>query len=192
MVGQRGSQRSRWSERATARQVVGLGASAAAFLAFGLTPLTTVPTANADELDVIFDPLITALTAQVDPAAAVVDPAAGLDVTHALSAEVTPAVTALPEEISKNGVVIVDTCLIGGVQECTATTIAGQHDTATAIGYGSTATAEGGPGDVAYADDGQSTDTPSSPPSPPPTAATTMPTPTAGHHRHGRRRQRRR
>jgi hypothetical protein len=40
------------------RGVVGWGASAGAALAFGITPLAGPPTAYADGLDVIFDPLI--------------------------------------------------------------------------------------------------------------------------------------
>jgi hypothetical protein len=40
-------------------RAVGLGASAATFLAFGLTPLATAPTAQADDfgLDTIIDSL---------------------------------------------------------------------------------------------------------------------------------------
>src|ERR1700739_3231959 len=40
------------------RPVVGLSTSASAFLTFGLMPLATAPAAQADQLDVILDPLI--------------------------------------------------------------------------------------------------------------------------------------
>jgi hypothetical protein len=166
--------------------VVGLGASAGAFLAFGLTPLTTAPTANADEFDAIIDPILNTLIssvdhswaafdpswAAVDPSAAAVDPSASADVggvtqaaavdaggaTHALSAATSTTTTTttdpcngVPCEISKNDVVVENTCLIGGVQECTAFSANQVGDTATAIGAGSSAYAEGGPGDTAYA-----------------------------------------
>ena len=44
---------------------LGLGASAGAFYAFGMTPLMTAPPANADEFEVILDPIINSL-ARVD------------------------------------------------------------------------------------------------------------------------------
>src|ERR1700761_8534258 len=118
MAGQRDMKRNRRS-RSTSRgrrRVVGLGASAAAFLAFGLTPLTTAPTANADEFDAILDPILTALISSVDhsfaaldpswaaldPSAAGLDPWAGLEVggvAHPVSAAVGAA-TPPPGELS--------------------------------------------------------------------------------------------
>jgi len=51
------------------RRVVGLVATAGAFLAFGMTPLIAAPAANADGLDVILDPILNSLSS-VDPAMA--------------------------------------------------------------------------------------------------------------------------
>ena len=48
------------------RRVIGLGMAAGAFLAFGMSPLVTAPAANADEFDVILDPIINSLSA-IDP-----------------------------------------------------------------------------------------------------------------------------
>jgi endoglycosylceramidase len=48
------------------RRVVGLGLTAGAFLAFGMTPLITAPAANADEFDVILDPILNSLSS-IDP-----------------------------------------------------------------------------------------------------------------------------
>jgi endoglycosylceramidase len=48
------------------RRAVGLSTAASAFLALGLNPLTAAPRANADELDVILDPIINSL-ASLDP-----------------------------------------------------------------------------------------------------------------------------
>jgi hypothetical protein len=192
MAGQRATKRNRQSRntRRGRRRVVGLGASAGAFVAFGLTPLTTAPTAHADEFDAILDPILTTLIsstdhswaaldaswAALDPSAAV-DPSAGLDVssvTHPVSAAVTAATppqedistnaaAATPTcpagtvcEISENGTVVVNTCLIGGVQECTA--ISDQGETATAVGDGSYAEADGGTGDTALAENGGEAD----------------------------------
>src|ERR1700761_7976941 len=187
MAGQRDMKRNRRS-RSTSRgrrRVVGLGASAAAFVAFGLAPLTTAPTANADEFDAILDPILTALISSVDhsfaaldaswaaldPSAAGLDPSAGLEVggvAHRVAGAVgappppqedisTNAAAATPTcpagticEISENGTVLVNTCLVGGVQECTAVSLR-VGDEATAVGAGSSAYAEGGPGDTAYA-----------------------------------------
>ena len=42
--------------------VLGLGVTAGAFFAFGMTPLVTAPAANADEFDVILDPIINSLS----------------------------------------------------------------------------------------------------------------------------------
>ncbi len=64
------------------RRVLGLSASAAAFLAFGLSPLATAPPAKADVFDVILDPIIQplqqALTG-VSDALSGIDPTAALD-----------------------------------------------------------------------------------------------------------------
>jgi endoglycosylceramidase len=48
------------------RRVLGLGATAGAFFAFGLTPLATAPAANADELEMILEPIINSLSG-IDP-----------------------------------------------------------------------------------------------------------------------------
>src|SRR5271156_2608261 len=52
------------------RAVVGLIASAGAFLAFGMTPLAMTPSAHADEFDVIIDPIINSISS-IDPTLAV-------------------------------------------------------------------------------------------------------------------------
>jgi hypothetical protein len=54
------------SAKARRRGVVGLGTSAGAFLAFGLTPLAAAPAAHADEVDLVLEPIINSL-ASVDP-----------------------------------------------------------------------------------------------------------------------------
>jgi endoglycosylceramidase len=51
------------------RRIVGVGLTAGAFLAFGMTPLITAPAADADGLDVILDPIINSLSS-IDPAMA--------------------------------------------------------------------------------------------------------------------------
>lgn len=59
---QPGKAKTRWRARA-----VGLSSVAAAFLAFGMTPLATAPPARADGLEDLFiDPIIAAIS-QVDP-----------------------------------------------------------------------------------------------------------------------------
>jgi endoglycosylceramidase len=50
----------------TRLRVFGLGLTAGAFFAFGMAPLVTAPPANADEFDVIVDPIISALSG-IDP-----------------------------------------------------------------------------------------------------------------------------
>src|SRR5271155_129811 len=72
MAGQQCPKRNRRSRNAKAlrRAVVGLIASAGAFLAFGMTPLAMTPSAHADEFDVILDPIINSLSS-VDPTLAV-------------------------------------------------------------------------------------------------------------------------
>ena len=79
-------------------QAVGLVATAGAFFAFGMTPLVSAPTANADEFDVILDPILNSL-ASIDPGLATdvstlassFDPASAADSTaSAVSAAGTP------------------------------------------------------------------------------------------------------
>jgi endoglycosylceramidase len=65
--------------------VVGLGASAGAFFAFGMAPLITAPAANADEFEVILDPIINSLSA--------IDPTLGADL-GALATSFDPALAA--------------------------------------------------------------------------------------------------
>jgi endoglycosylceramidase len=69
----------------TRRRVLGLGATAGAFFAFGLSPLVAAPPANADEFDVIVDPIISALSG--------IDPTVGADL-GALAASFDPTVAA--------------------------------------------------------------------------------------------------
>ena len=56
--------------KALRRAVVGLIASVGAFLAFGMTPLAMMPSAHADEFELIVDPIIDSLSS-VDPTLAV-------------------------------------------------------------------------------------------------------------------------
>jgi hypothetical protein len=73
MAGQRCPKRNRRPRNAKAlrRAVVGLIASAGAFLAFGMTPLAMTPSAHAfDEFDLFIDPIINSLSS-VDPTLAV-------------------------------------------------------------------------------------------------------------------------
>jgi endoglycosylceramidase len=69
----------------TRRRVLGLGATAGAFFALGLSPLVAAPPANADEFDVIVDPIISALSG--------LDPTLGADF-GALAASFDPTVAA--------------------------------------------------------------------------------------------------
>ena len=48
------------------RTVVGATSAVGAFLAFGMAPLATAPVAQADEFDVILDPIIDSLSS-IDP-----------------------------------------------------------------------------------------------------------------------------
>jgi endoglycosylceramidase len=66
----------------TRRRVLGLGATAGAFFAFGLSPVVAAP-ASADEFDVIVDPIISALSG--------IDPTLGADL-GALAASFDPTV----------------------------------------------------------------------------------------------------
>jgi endoglycosylceramidase len=50
----------------TRRCVLGLVATAGAFVALGMTPLVTAPAANADEFDVILEPILNSLSS-IDP-----------------------------------------------------------------------------------------------------------------------------
>ncbi len=63
--------------RALRRAVVGLIASASAFLAFGMTPLAMTPSAHADEFELIVDPIINSISS--------IDPTLGTDLTAALA-----------------------------------------------------------------------------------------------------------
>ncbi len=68
------SKRNRQSRNVKAgrRRVLGLGTGAGAVLAFGMGPLGLAPSAHADVLDVIIDPIINSLSS--------VDPTLGADV----------------------------------------------------------------------------------------------------------------
>ncbi len=66
MAGRRGCKRNRQSRGFAARRgrAIGMSAGAGAFLAFGLSPLTALPSAQADVLtdwvDLIIDPVVNA------------------------------------------------------------------------------------------------------------------------------------
>src|SRR6202035_5143828 len=77
----RRSQRSSKDKARRRRRSIGLGGGAGAFLAFGLSPLGSVPPAHADGLDVIIDPIINSILNSVTglDALAGVDPTTGLD-----------------------------------------------------------------------------------------------------------------
>jgi hypothetical protein len=93
MAGQRSSNKNRRSENTKGRRcraVVGLIASAGAFLAFGMTPLASAPSANADPLTDLIDVLIEPAIA----ASSGISPAEFLDpsvLDTALSELATPA-----------------------------------------------------------------------------------------------------
>ncbi len=78
MAHQHGNKRSRRSRAAAVRRrrLLGAGTTAGAFVAFGLSPLAHAPTARADELDVIIEPIVNAIAGSVSN---VVDPLAGLE-----------------------------------------------------------------------------------------------------------------
>ncbi len=70
------SKRIRQSRNAKARRgrlLAGAGGTAAAFLAFGMSPLGSAPPARADGLDLLIEPIIGALSS--------VDPTLGVDLT---------------------------------------------------------------------------------------------------------------
>src|ERR1700722_11555998 len=69
----------------TRLRVFGLGLTAGAFCAFGMAPLVAAPAANADEFDVIVDPIISALSG--------IDPTLGADL-GALATSFDPAFAA--------------------------------------------------------------------------------------------------
>src|SRR5271156_4484624 len=77
-MAQRFSKRNRRPRNAKAlrRAVVGLIASAGAFLAFGMTPSDMTPSAHADEFDLIIEPIINSISS--------IDPTLGTDLTAAL------------------------------------------------------------------------------------------------------------
>src|SRR5581483_1265902 len=65
------------SAKALRRAAVGLIASAAAFLAFGVIPSAMTPSAHADEFELIVDPIINSISS--------IDPALGTDLTAGLA-----------------------------------------------------------------------------------------------------------
>src|SRR6202035_5331139 len=77
----RRSQRSSKDKARRRRRSIGLGGGAGAFLAFGVSPLASVPPAHADGLDVVIDPIINSILGSVAglDALAGVDPPAGVD-----------------------------------------------------------------------------------------------------------------
>src|ERR1700743_3320075 len=65
MSGKRSAKKKRAGKSKTRRAALGLGGSAGAFLAFGLTPLASVPPAHADGLDAIIDPILNSILSSV-------------------------------------------------------------------------------------------------------------------------------
>ena len=62
----RHSKKSRRAAKGKARRAAfGLSGGAGAFLAFGLTPLASVPPAHADGLDAIIDPILNSILSSV-------------------------------------------------------------------------------------------------------------------------------
>ena len=68
------SRRSRHTKSGHRRRnrAIGTGSAIGAFLAFGMTPLASAPQAHADEIELILDPIISALSG--------IDPTLGADV----------------------------------------------------------------------------------------------------------------
>src|ERR1700735_5469927 len=64
MAGQH-SKKNQRSAKKTRGRTLGLGGSAGAFLAFGLTPLASIPPAHADGLDAIIDPILNSILSSV-------------------------------------------------------------------------------------------------------------------------------
>ena len=98
MAGQHSKKNRRAAKGAKARgRALGLGGSAGAFLAFGLSPLAglaSAPPAHADGLDVIIDPIINSILSSVTSFDALlgIDPTTGLD----LALPATDAAAATP------------------------------------------------------------------------------------------------
>src|ERR1700735_5782325 len=65
MAGRHTSKKNQRSAKKTRGRALGLGGSAGAFLAFGLTPLASVPPAHADGLDAIIDPIFNSILSSV-------------------------------------------------------------------------------------------------------------------------------
>src|SRR6202020_519558 len=67
MAGKHSGKKNRQSGKGKARRgaALGLGGSAGAFLAFGLTPLASIPPAHADGLDAIIDPILNSILGSV-------------------------------------------------------------------------------------------------------------------------------
>ncbi|MCV7328589.1 hypothetical protein H7J81_00560, partial [Mycobacterium cookii] len=89
MSGQHSKKNRRAAKSKARRAAFGLGGSAGAFLAFGLSPLAAAPQARADGLDVIIDPIINSVLHSVTSFDALlgIDPTAGLtSATDAASA----------------------------------------------------------------------------------------------------------
>src|SRR6202453_4447458 len=68
MAGKRSGKKNQRSAKKTSGRALGLGGSAGAFLAFGLSPLAglaSAPPAHADGLDVIVDPILNSILGSV-------------------------------------------------------------------------------------------------------------------------------
>ncbi len=90
MAGKRSGKKNRRTANGKARRraTLGLGGCAGAFLAFGLTPLASVPPAHADGLDAIIDPVINSILSSVTSFDALlgIDPTTGLDLATSFDA----------------------------------------------------------------------------------------------------------
>src|SRR5277367_1257793 len=85
MAGQHSGKKNRAAKGKARGRALGLGGSAGAFLAFGLSPLASLasaPPAHADGLDAIIDPILNSILSSVTSFDALlgIDPTAGLDV----------------------------------------------------------------------------------------------------------------
>ena len=82
--------RSQWRQRA-----VGAGTAAGAILAFGITPVALAPAANADELEMILDPILNSLSS-IAPALTtdLTSMVAGLDPSFAADSAASAALPA--------------------------------------------------------------------------------------------------
>src|ERR1700761_9067718 len=65
MAGRHSKKSRRAGKSKARRRTLGLGGSAGAFLAFGLTPLASVPPAHADGLAAIIDPILNSILSSV-------------------------------------------------------------------------------------------------------------------------------